>query len=171
MVKPPPSYAIFTATAKHSARCIGVSLAAGDTIHRIASRFKRAGSTMPTIELRSVSPALRAIDIKALAEWYRDALGFEILFLYGNPTSYAMVRRGGVTLAIARKDATFGPISGYVEIKGVDAIYAEFRSRGVQTSRPPTVADYGMKDFDLTDPDGNRLCFGESTEDCEPAKK
>lgn len=125
---------------------------------------------MPEITLRSISPALRSADIKSLAEWYRDSLGFEILFLYGNPTSYAMVRRGGVTLAIAKKEAAFGPMSGYVELKGVDAFCEEIRSRGIKTSRPPTVADYGMKDFDLTDPDGNRLCFGEPTEHGEPAK-
>ncbi|MCX5661297.1 MAG: VOC family protein [Planctomycetota bacterium] len=124
---------------------------------------------MSTIKIIKSNPALRAKEIKALAEWYRDALGFKINFFWGEPISFSMVERGSVEFGIAARDATYGPISAFVIVEGVDELYAEFISRKVATSRVPTVQPYGMKDFDLTDPEGNRLCFGESME-CEPAK-
>jgi uncharacterized glyoxalase superfamily protein PhnB len=124
---------------------------------------------MSNVRLLKTNPTLRAKDIKALAEWYRDAVGFEILFLWGDPTEYAMIRHGPVEFGIARQDAHFGPISAYAHLEGVDAFHAELTSRGVSASRSPTVQPYGMKDFDVTDPSGNRICFGEATGEGEEA--
>lgn len=110
------------------------------------------------------NPGLRARDVKALAAWYRDALGFEIRFLWQDPPTFAMVGRDAIRLAIGPADGAFGPGTAYVHVEGVDALYAEFVARKVAIHRPIEVTDYGMKDFDLYDPDGNRLCFGETME-------
>ncbi len=122
---------------------------------------------MDNVRLLKTIPALRADDIKILAEWYRDAMGFEILFLWGDPAEYAVIRRGPVEFGIARQDALFGPISTYTYVEGVDALHAELVGRGVSASRSPSVQPYGMKDFDVTDPSGNRICFGEATEESD----
>lgn len=116
------------------------------------------------------SPTLRARDIKTLAEWYRDSLGFTLHFLWGTPVTFGMVGRDDIEFGIACRTETFGPVTCYQFVRGVDALHAEWVARGVKPNRPPTVQPYQMKDFDLTDPDGNTLCFGESTEDCEPGK-
>ncbi len=51
----------------------------------------------------------------------------------------------------------------YVQVKGVDAYYSELKGRNVHSSylddRP-----YGMRDFEILDPSGNRLAFGEPRE-------
>src|SRR5580700_10427542 len=116
---------------------------------------------MNAIKLLKVSPTLRADDIKALAEWYRDSLGFEVLFLWGEPAIYAMIRRGSIEFGIGKKEPAFGPISAYAQVEGVEPLYAEWEAHGVKASRVPTVQPYGMKDFDLTDSSGNRICYGE----------
>jgi len=116
-----------------------------------------------------VHPTLRAGDVTALAEWYRDTLGFEIRLLWGEPVSHAIVRRDDIRLGIAPRDEQFGPVSLYIFLEGVDALYAEFLARGVTLNRSLEITDYRMKDFDLTDADGNRLCFGETAETAVPA--
>jgi hypothetical protein len=42
----------------------------------------------------------------------------------------------------------------------VDAVYAELAARGARIVKPPQNYDYGMRDFDLIDLDGNQLTFG-----------
>ncbi|MGD0367731.1 MAG: glyoxalase superfamily protein [Acidobacteriaceae bacterium] len=123
---------------------------------------------MSAIRLWAVHPTLRATDIRKLAEWYRDFLGFEIRLLWGDPVTHGVIRRDEVRLGIAVRDANFGPVSAYLMLDGVDQLYAEFLARNVTPNRPPEVTDYRMKDFDLTDPEGNRLCFGEPIETAEP---
>ena len=114
-----------------------------------------------------MNPGLRARDVQSLAEWYRDALGFEIRLLWQDPPTYAMVGRDEIRLAIGPRDGEFGPGTAYIHVEGVDALYAEFVSRKVAIHRPLEITEYRMKDFDLYDPDGNRLCFGETVESAE----
>ncbi|HUB51613.1 MAG TPA: glyoxalase superfamily protein [Terracidiphilus sp.] len=115
-----------------------------------------------------VNPTLRARDVKALAEWYRDALGFEIRLFWGDPPSHAIVGRDQIRLGIAPLESNFGPSAAYIHVTGVNELYAEFVSRNVPINRPLELTDYRMKDFDLIDPEGNRLCFGEMIETAGP---
>jgi len=116
-----------------------------------------------------VHPTLRARDVTALAEWYSDTLGFEIRLLWGEPGGHAIIRRDEIRLGIAPRDEQFGPVSLYVFVEDIDAFYAEFLARGITPSRPLEVTYYQMKDFDFADPDGNRLCFGETVETLNPS--
>ena len=49
----------------------------------------------------------------------------------------------------------------YVQLRGVDALFAELTARGVATASDPADRPYGMRDFELVDPFGNRIAFGE----------
>jgi catechol 2,3-dioxygenase-like lactoylglutathione lyase family enzyme len=109
-------------------------------------------------------PTLRARSVPALAEWYRDQLGFEIRSLWQDPPTHAVIRRDDLRLGIAPRDPDFGPVSLYVFLEDVNGFYAECLARGVRPNRPLETTDYRMKDFDLSDPDGNRICFGETVE-------
>ena len=119
---------------------------------------------MASPRLVEVTATLRAADVMALAEWYRDKLGFAITMSWGEPAEYARVQRDGVELAIGRLDGRFGPLSAYAIVNGVDALYAEFLARGVAIGREIGDQPYRMRDFDLFDPEGNRICFGEALE-------
>jgi hypothetical protein len=114
--------------------------------------------------LIEATATLRAGDVTALAEWYRDKLGFAITMSWGEPAEYARVQRDAVELGIGRLGESFGPSSVYAIVSGVDALYAEFVSRGVAMGRAISDAPYRMRDFDLFDPEGNRVCFGEALE-------
>ena len=114
--------------------------------------------------LIEATATLRAGDVTALAGWYRDKLGFAITMSWGEPAEHARVQRDAVELAIGRLGEQFGPSSVYAIVSCVDALYAEFVARGVTIGREISNAPYRMRDFDLLDPEGNRICFGEAIE-------
>jgi uncharacterized glyoxalase superfamily protein PhnB len=47
-----------------------------------------------------------------------------------------------------------------VFVRDVDAVHAELVSRGANVVKPPQDYDYGMRDFDVIDLDGNQLTYG-----------
>ena len=105
-------------------------------------------------------------DIAGSIEHYRDVLGFTITFQYGAPISYACLCRDEVALHLLAAHRTHRlPSNGgiCVFVKNVDGVYAELAARGAKAIRPPQNYDYGMRDFDVIDLDGNQLTFGMET--------
>jgi uncharacterized glyoxalase superfamily protein PhnB len=99
---------------------------------------------------------------------YRDALGFAVTFEYGNPISYACLCRDEVALHLLAADNT-KRLPGHggicIFVKDVDSVYAELVSRGANVIQAPQNYDYGMRDFDVVDLDGNQLTFGTGSSD------
>ena len=106
-------------------------------------------------------------DVVRSMEYFRDVLGFHTEFTWGEPVCYAGVERGSVAIHLqAASDTKRQPGHGAVNVfvTDVDALYEELKSRGARTLNEPKNYPYGMRDFDLEDLDGNRLCFGMSTQ-------
>ena len=106
-------------------------------------------------------------DVLRSVEYFRDVLGFHTEFTWGEPVCYAGVERGNVLIHLqAASDTKRQPGHGAVNVfvTNVDALYEELKSRGARTLNEPKDYPYGMRDFDLEDLDGNRLCFGMSTQ-------
>lgn len=102
-------------------------------------------------------------DIAASLAYYRDVLGFEVTFEYGQPPSYACLCRDEVGLHLlaaagTKRLARQGGLCIFV--RDVDQIYAEVSARGARLLNRPEDRDYGMRDFDVVDADGNQLTFG-----------
>jgi catechol 2,3-dioxygenase-like lactoylglutathione lyase family enzyme len=102
-------------------------------------------------------------DIAKSIEHYRDALGFRVNFQYGQPTFYACLRRDEVALHLLAAHET-KRLAGHggicVFVKDVDALHSELVTRGANVIKPPQNYDYGMRDFDAVDLDGNHITFG-----------
>jgi len=94
---------------------------------------------------------------------YRDALGFAVTFEYGDPISYACLCRDEVALHLLSAQNT-RRLPGHggicIFVKDVDGVHAELVSRGANVIQAPQNYDYGMRDFDVVDLDGNQLTFG-----------
>jgi catechol 2,3-dioxygenase-like lactoylglutathione lyase family enzyme len=102
-------------------------------------------------------------DMPRSVEYYRDVLGFAVTFQYGNPTFYVCLCRDEVALhllAASRTKRLSGNGGICVFVKDVDVVHAELAARGAKIIKPPQNYDYGMRDFDLVDLDGNQLTFG-----------
>ena len=105
-------------------------------------------------------------DIAKSTEHYRDVLGFSVTFEYGTPAFYVCLCRDEVALHLLSAGQT-SRLSGNggicVFVRDVDAVHAELAARGARIVKPPQNYDYGMRDFDLIDLDGNQLTFGMGT--------
>lgn len=120
-----------------------------------------------------IGPTLGVRDVQRATDFYVDRLGFECpggVFGDGVPGEggvYSIVRRAGVEihLQIRRRpifaDAREGiEQDAYVFVPDADALFDEFRARGVRIHRAPEDAPYGLRDFVIEDPDGHRVTFG-----------
>ena len=103
---------------------------------------------------------------ETLANWYAEKLGFEITFKWGEPVDYIVTNREhAISIHFVKSDSTqIQPRQLYVFCHDVDLMYKEFESKGVESMTKPVDADYKMRDFDLTDPDGNQITFGTGAE-------
>jgi len=102
-------------------------------------------------------------DIARSIEHYQDALGFKVTFQHGQPTRYACLCRDEVALhLLAAHETRQLPGNGgiCVFVRDVDLVHAELIERGAKVIKPPSDYDYGMRDFDVVDLDGNHLTFG-----------
>jgi uncharacterized glyoxalase superfamily protein PhnB len=103
-------------------------------------------------------------DLAVSIAYYRDALGFNVTFQYGEPAFYACLCRDEVSLHLRAANESKKWLAGNgalcVFVKDVDVLHAELVERGANILKPPQDYAYGMRDFDVTDPDGNYLTFG-----------
>ena len=121
----------------------------------------------------SVAPGFLVHDVIATANYYRDTLGFKYDRFWGEPPSFCMVRRGGVTIMLAQVERevpvrpnNLAPREGgawdcYVWIEDADALHAEFAAKGANIAREICDQEYGCRDFDVLDCNGYRICFGQ----------
>ena len=106
-------------------------------------------------------------DIAASIAHYRDVLGFDVTFEYGKPTFYACLCRDTVNLHLIdanRTERLPGNGAICIFVSDVDQIYKELLDRKARVVKEPQTYPYGMRDFDVLDPDGNQLVFGMESE-------
>jgi uncharacterized glyoxalase superfamily protein PhnB len=124
----------------------------------------------PAVLLCGAATVFVVQDVLRSVEHYRDVLGFQTEFTYGQPTFYAGVERDGVVIHLqAAGETKRQPGHGAVNIfvTDVDTLYQELKSRGARTLNEPRDYPYGMRDFDVHDLDGNQLCFGTASKQPE----
>jgi uncharacterized glyoxalase superfamily protein PhnB len=105
-------------------------------------------------------------DVLKTVAHYRDVLGFKVRFTYGDPVFYGGVERDDVTIHFQAAHPTTQRQAGQgavnVFVTEVDALHDQLKSSGAMILQSPGDRPYGMRDFDVDDPDGNRLTFGMS---------
>lgn len=102
-------------------------------------------------------------DVPESAAYFRDALGFEIEFFYGEPTDYAGVSRDNVAVhleAATNSGRQVGQTGLNVFLDDVDALYQELLGRKARIVKPPHNRPWGMRNCVVVDLDGNYVCFG-----------
>jgi catechol 2,3-dioxygenase-like lactoylglutathione lyase family enzyme len=105
--------------------------------------------------------AVKNLD-EALA-YYRDKLGFSVRWTWGNPVVRAGVSIGKVEIQLDEADpgAPSAISNAYCHMTDVEGYFAECRRRGAIIVGELDDRPWGMKDFRVLDPSGNRVGFGE----------
>jgi catechol 2,3-dioxygenase-like lactoylglutathione lyase family enzyme len=112
-------------------------------------------------KFQAVSPRLPVGDVEEALTFYVSRLGFRLGWKWGDPLTHANVCRDSVALdLIASPPDRRGTAMAYVQLSGVDAYFSELKARNVTLGELEDRA-YRMRDFEIIDPYGNRLAFGE----------
>jgi uncharacterized glyoxalase superfamily protein PhnB len=115
-------------------------------------------------KLERATPILRVADVEASIAYYRDRLGFETGFTWGEPPTFAGVRRDGVELFLCKEGQGNPGTWMSVWVDDVDALHDELLRRGAEIRQPPTTFDWGVREMNVGDPDGHRLRFSTATD-------
>ena len=122
----------------------------------------------------NLRPMLAVADLPATVRFYVERLAFNCNAMHGNPPVWAEVERNGVSVMFnapprecvvrdlprsSKDDQIF-----YFDVDDAAGLRSEFKARGVDVS-DLRVAFYGMKEFEVRDPDGYWLWFGQTTDE------
>lgn len=123
------------------------------------------------VTCESVIPGFIVANIHEAIRFYRDKLGFRLNFTWGNPTDFAGMAVGDVSLHLIQGVERVGKSSAYFIVGDVDSLYEFHRNNGVNIAMPIANKPYDMRDYYVADPDGNFLGFGHYVMSTTPALK
>jgi uncharacterized glyoxalase superfamily protein PhnB len=118
-----------------------------------------SAEVVPVFQVSAIDPAV---------EYLVNVLGFDEDFRWG---SYAgLTYGGGARLHLCAYESSaprLGQGAAYFFVADVDQVWERAVAGNARIDHPIGNQDYGMRDFSVRDPDGNRLTFG--TEVGEPS--
>lgn len=103
-------------------------------------------------------PELPVVDVERAQQHYRDALGFEIGWLYPDKQIGA-VSREHVAIFFRKRDLPFEPAVHWVFAEDIDASYQELQLLGANIVEPLEKKPWGLRQFTVKDLDGNVFYF------------
>jgi catechol 2,3-dioxygenase-like lactoylglutathione lyase family enzyme len=117
---------------------------------------------------------LAVTDLPATVRFYVEQLGFNCNAMHGNPPVWAEIERNGISVMfnapprervvrdVPRSSKDYQIF--YFDVDDAAGLRTEFQARGVAVS-DLRVAFYGMKEFEVRDPEGHWLWFGQPTDE------
>jgi len=112
----------------------------------------------PRTKLAPPTPELPVEDVERAQQHYRDALGFEIGWLYPGGEIGA-VSRDRVVIFFRRRGRPFEPAIHWIFAADIEAAYAELHALGARIVEPLEKKPWGLRQFTVEDIDGNRFYF------------
>jgi catechol 2,3-dioxygenase-like lactoylglutathione lyase family enzyme len=108
-----------------------------------------------------VIPTLPARDIDETVAYY-ERLGFELVADYPGEQRYAIVRRDDAELHFYEfpVDPKQNLSGCYLRIGNAPGLHDEWDAAGTEILQPLTETDYGLREFAVSDPNGNLLKVG-----------
>lgn len=111
-------------------------------------------------------PVLACKDVDRSIVFYQTVVGMELINVYkegDDPAEFAIMQFGQITLALQRvADWTaHGGWSAYFYVSDARKLATEIEARGGTLARQPEETFYGILEFDLPDPEGHVIAFGQ----------
>jgi catechol 2,3-dioxygenase-like lactoylglutathione lyase family enzyme len=124
--------------------------------------------------ITGIAPFFVVANVPATLAFYRDRLGFEIMYQGPEPDDifFGIVHRGPAMIMVKDIGVTavpnytrdvkkgFAPWDAYVNVLEPDALAEEFASRGVEFWKPLHTNSDNLRGFEVRDPDGYVIYFG-----------
>ena len=122
--------------------------------------------------LKEIAPFFIVKNLAASIDFYNQKLGFETdLVVPEDDPFFGIVSRDSVRILLKHITEFIHPVPNYTRhewarwdafiwVSDPDALFAEFKSRGLEFHEPLADTDDGLRAFELKDHDGYVLCFG-----------
>ena len=124
----------------------------------------------------TIEACMKCSDIKTSLSFYTSVLDFTVEVKPDPDPSafmskYALLKRKDSLLHLSshQGDGLFGNLI-YIRVDSIEKLYEQFLDRGLNADNPDsypaltiklTEQSWGMKEFSVRDPDGNKITFGE----------
>lgn len=124
--------------------------------------FHEPDKEQPRPMLEKSLPHLPVSDIAKAVRYYCDVLGFKIDY---SDENIGVIYRDQVTLLLIPKTEDYKGISSCsAYIEDADKLHAELVGSGANILAPPVSRPWGLRDFTIADPDGNRITLAQPFE-------
>ena len=114
--------------------------------------------------LLRATPVLKTGDYQRARAFYTDVLGFRLIEEGGDPPRFGIFEKDKATVFVDGWHGAPKPSEGgwaaYFHTADVDAFHGSLAAVGTPITRALEDTSYGMREFEVTDLDGNILCFG-----------
>jgi GNAT superfamily N-acetyltransferase/uncharacterized glyoxalase superfamily protein PhnB len=124
-----------------------------------------AETIQTTARLITMEPVLAVRDVATAATYYRDVLGFDDVWLWGEPPTHGGAHRDGVALQFSLNPALAESAEGreiWIRVRNVQAMYALHQDRGAEIVATLEPKPWGVSEYTVRDPNGYRLRFAGS---------
>lgn len=120
-------------------------------------------SILSEIQFGRTAPGIPVTDIAKALHFYTQVLGMTKTFENGNPVGFAIVERGSAEfhLTLAKSHVASDRNIAHIMVSDATALYKHLEKQSVRIIKRLRDADYGLRDFVFTDPDGNRIDVGQ----------
>jgi uncharacterized glyoxalase superfamily protein PhnB len=124
--------------------------------------------------------ALETVDVERLSTWYREALGFSVVFavpgISGGAPSLVHLRRGKYQDVLIRAAATGAPgtavcLQAYGDVDEIATKAAAALAFGAARVEPPADRPWNTRDVRVIDPDGRTIVFSAPRFDPEATER
>jgi catechol 2,3-dioxygenase-like lactoylglutathione lyase family enzyme len=137
----------------------------------LSATSRKVKSSPSKATIVCAEPQLLVTDIQRSCEFFREKLGFSLVFSYGKPPYYAQVGRDAARLnlrcverpviesAIRDREELLSVSMTVATAEEIKLLFLEFRSAGVAFHQTLKKQPWGARNFLVKDPDGNLLLF------------
>ncbi|CAD5989983.1 VOC family protein [Agreia sp. COWG] len=119
--------------------------------------------TPAPLKLGRIAATIPVTDVDRSVEFYRTHLGMNVHFTNGHPIGFVILRNGQAELHLTVVKAHQAAIHNVAHLLVDDAaaLYESMDDAGVRVVKGLRDADYGLRGFVFSDPDGNRIDVGQ----------
>ena len=142
-----------------------------DNLPNVAADRSDIYGPSKTAKLIGSAPVIFVRNVYAATEHYRDAMGFSFGEIFGEPPSFAILKRDNMYVMVKqiedhkhivpRWTVSAGLWDMYFWVDDVDALYKEFVERGAKIDYGLCDQPYGCREFGTQDIDGHDIGFGQ----------
>jgi uncharacterized glyoxalase superfamily protein PhnB len=137
----------------------------------LSTTSRKVKSSRSKATIVGTEPQLFVTDVKRSCEFFREKLGFSLVFIYGKPPYYAQVGRDAARLnlrgversviesALRDREELLSVSMTVATADEIKLLFLEFQSAGVTFHQTLKKEPWGAKNFVVKDPDGNLLLF------------